>query len=313
MTFTSLADLASETTADVFAEFLNIQVSENSRRAYAKSTKDFFESLGKEVTTTTIKEFLQLTQPQAIALVLQYRSNLLAANLSPNTINLRIAALKSLVRYARKVGQTTVILDDIKNLRAEVYRDTTGIGAEDYRLIVNQIDRQKFGGKRDYAIMRLLWDNAIRCGELVATNVQDFDAVNGQLWIVSKGRTQKQSIDLSPATVAAVAHWVAARGEVAGDDPLFVGVGNRSWGQRLSGGAVARLVNELSQQAQIPKRMSPNRVRHSSITAYLDASGGNVRAAQGLSRHTNLNTLSRYDDNRQRYQAQASDILADLI
>ena len=161
--------------------------------------------------------------------------------------------------------------------------------------------------------MRLLWDNAIRCGELVATNVQDFDAVNGQLWIVGKGRTQKQSIDLSPATVAAVAHWVAARGEVAGDEPLFVGVGNRSWGQRLSGGAVARLVNELSQQAQIPKRMSPNRVRHSSITAYLDASGGNVRAAQGLSRHTNLNTLSRYDDNRQRYQAQASDILADLI
>jgi integrase/recombinase XerC len=38
-----------------------------------------------------------------------------------------------------------------------------------------------------------------------------------------------------------------------------------------------------------------------------------VRAAQGLSRHTNLNTLSRYDDNRQRYQAQASDILAGLI
>jgi hypothetical protein len=42
-------------------------------------------------------------------------------------------------------------------------------------------------------------------------------------------------------------------------------------------------------------------------------SEGNVRGAQGLSRLTNLNILSRYEDNRQQYQEQASKILADLI
>jgi hypothetical protein len=42
-------------------------------------------------------------------------------------------------------------------------------------------------------------------------------------------------------------------------------------------------------------------------------SEGNVRGAQGLSRLTNLNILSRYEDNRQQYQEQASNLLADLI
>ena len=65
-------------------------------------------------------------------------------------------------------------------------------------------------------------------------------------------------------------------------------------------------MREFSAAAGIDKIVSPHRIRHSAITAYLDASNGNIRAAQGLSRHANLNTLNRYDDNRHKYQAQAT-------
>ena len=70
---------------------------------------------------------------------------------------------------------------------------------------------------------------------------------------------------------------------------------------------------DRSKAAGITKVMSPHRVRHSAITAFLDASGGDVRSAQGLSRHKNLNTLTRYDDNRHQYQAKASSMLEDLV
>jgi integrase/recombinase XerC len=59
-------------------------------------------------------------------------------------------------------------------------------------------------------------------------------------------------------------------------------------------------VRKFSEAAGIDKVVSPHRIRHSAITAYLDASDGNLRAAQGLSRHANLNTLNRYDDNRHK-------------
>ena len=61
------------------------------------------------------------------------------------------------------------------------------------------------------------------------------------------------------------------------------------------------------------RRVSPHRLRHSSITAFLDASGGNLRAAQALSRHRNQNTLNLYDDNRRQEQKGASGMLEDLL
>ena len=59
--------------------------------------------------------------------------------------------------------------------------------------------------------------------------------------------------------------------------------------------------------------MSPHRVRHSSITAALDATDGNIRKVQKLSRHSDPKTLMIYDDNRQRAQKEVSDILDELI
>jgi integrase/recombinase XerC len=81
----------------------------------------------------------------------------------------------------------------------------------------------------------------------------------------------------------------------------------------LQGRGIHQTIDRRSKQAGITKQMSPHRVRHSAITAYLDASGGDVRSAQGLSRHKNLNTLTRYDDNRHQYQGKATDVLADLL
>jgi integrase len=58
--------------------------------------------------------------------------------------------------------------------------------------------------------------------------------------------------------------------------------------------------------------VNSHRVRHSAITAYLDVSEGNVRAAQSLSRHQNLSTLMIYD-NRHQLQGKASKYLGDLL
>jgi integrase/recombinase XerC len=55
--------------------------------------------------------------------------------------------------------------------------------------------------------------------------------------------------------------------------------------------------------------MSPYRIRHSAITAGLDATAGDVRKVQKLSRHRNLNTLMIYDDNRSRDQEDVTEML----
>jgi integrase/recombinase XerC len=55
--------------------------------------------------------------------------------------------------------------------------------------------------------------------------------------------------------------------------------------------------------------MFPHRIRHSVITAALDATEGDVRKVQKLSSHRNLNTLMIYDDNRGRDQQDVTQLL----
>jgi integrase/recombinase XerC len=76
---------------------------------------------------------------------------------------------------------------------------------------------------------------------------------------------------------------------------------------------IYKLVREYSSRVEGGKILSPHKIRHSAITAVLDASNGNVRLAQNLSRHKNTDTLLKYDDNRKQEHQKAVNLLADLV
>jgi integrase/recombinase XerC len=143
-------------------------------------------------------------------------------------------------------------------------------------------------------------------------NLNVGDLREGKLWIIGKGKTQQQSIDLAPRTLAALEEWLTVRKGQA-NEPIFIALDGRSYGKRLSGRSVARVVDWVATDAGVTKHLSPHRIRHSSITTFLDASGGDVRTAQRLSRHSRLDTLMIYDDNRKGLQGKASGVLADLV
>ena len=313
LTRTTIGSIARSLVADdnIWAEFLKLQISEHTKRTYASALNDFFVQMtGVKVNPHQIREFLNLPSAQAIAVVLSYRARLLDLNLSPNTINTRLAAIKSLVNHARKLSQCGFSLEDVASLKVEVYRDTSGVDSTVYRAMIEAIDRETVGGKRDYAIMRLLWDNALRRSEVTALNIEDFQV--DKLWIIRKGKIQKIAIDLAVKTRSALAQWLSVRGGEQ-NQPLFIALDNRSYGNRLSGRSLGYLVERLAKGADVEKRMSPHRVRHSSITAYLDLSDGNVRDARLLSGHAKLETLVIYDDRRKNVQGKVSSKLADLV
>ncbi len=317
------------TTSDILADFLRLKISVNTRRNYSKAIADFCRrTYDLEVSERLMTQFLSLQQPEAVYQALHYRQLLIDAKLAPSTINVRLSALKSFVDYARQVEQCSFNLADVNCLKVESYSDTTGIAVAGFKEMLQIPDRSTIKGIRDYAILRLLWDNALRRNEICSLDVSDFDKL-GRLSILGKGKIQKSQVDLSPATTIAISQWLAAKdnyrssepqsyrtpivGEPDGHAPLFTSLDRRSKGHRLDGSTIYRLVREFSAAAGIDKIVSPHRIRHSAITAYLDASDGNLRAAQGLSRHANLNTLNRYDDNRHKYQAIATNTLADLV
>jgi integrase/recombinase XerC len=68
-------------------------------------------------------------------------------------------------------------LSDVTGLKVDGYRDTAGIAPQGFQSIISLPDRATLKGCRDYAILRLLWDNALKRGEISNLNVEDFVSV----------------------------------------------------------------------------------------------------------------------------------------
>ncbi len=300
---------------NILTALLTDKRSLNTRRAYEKDLRYFFRAVyGQPPHESAIAQFLQLNRFDSIAIVLRYKSDLIARGLKESTINRRLSALKSLVNFAAKLGKCNWNLDDIQTETVQTYRDTTGIKPESMRQILLKIDQNTPKGKRDFAILRLLWDNALRRNEVVGTNIGDFDYEGRSLQILGKGRgSQKSSISLSLGTANAIQEWLSVRETKGKDQPLFPSLDPAHREHRLTGTAIYQIVEKLAIAAGITKKMSPHRIRHSAITAALDATNGNVRKVQKLSRHKKLDTLMLYDDNRTNMQGEVSSLLGDLI
>lgn len=294
---------------NLWDEFLAIQFSSATRRSYAAGLKDFFRrEFDTAVSPETIGTFLNLSEHEAIGQVLAYRGHLLEAGLSAATLNARLAALRSFVTHAAKRGLCAFRLNDIKSVKAQSYKDTRGISIDSFQQLIDVIDRSKPMGKRDYAMLRLLWDNALRRAEVCGLDRADFYPQEARLMLKGKGQLDKESIDLAPATVIAIVDWLDGMGE-SQSPALFVS----SRDARLSVDRLYQIVGKLAKVAGIDRVMSPHKIRHSSITALLDLNGGDVRSAQAHSRHKNLSTLIRYDDGRQQLQGKAARALADVV
>lgn len=299
---------------DLIRDLLADKRSHNTRRAYEKDLGYFFQFLtGDKPTPQVVAQFLGLKRADAIKVVLRYKGKMIDAGLREATINRRLAAIKSLVTYARKLDKCAFTLEEIKSEKVTPYRDTSGVSVEEYRQMLAIPDRATIKGKRDYALLHLLWSNALRRSETLVT-VGDFNRVSGTLEILGKGRgTQVEKVDLPPVTVDAIADWLNCRGTLKDTDPLFISLSPAYYGRPLTADGVYQIVGDIAKAAGITKAFSPHRIRHSTISAALDATNGDVRRVQKFSRHAKADTLLIYDDNRVNAQKEMSAIVSGLI
>jgi integrase/recombinase XerC len=259
----------------IWEEFLRLQQKPRTRQEYGKSIDYFCRSMAPEKSPTIfLQEFLDSTKQQAIHLVLAWRQRLLDEDKASATINLRISALKSLVEYTGKQDACSFSLSEIKSLKSQRYKDTPGVSVNDYRSILDLVDRSTDLGIRDYAILLLLWDLALRRQELVSLDIWDY--LPGRLIV----NDQRRSIDLNAQLENSLDHWVAIREGLYfqpkdggnRDDALFLSCN----GRRLSGTDIFRILQGYAEIAGV--KVSPDRVRHSTIMAFFDASDGDVRS-----------------------------------
>ena len=192
--------------SDVLTQFLIDKRNLSTRKAYEKDLNDFFrQTTGNLATKDSVMEFLHLERSVAVGVVLNYKAKLFEKGLAESTVNRRLASIKTLCSMGRKLGICGFTLEDVKGERVQQYRDTSGISPEEYRLVLESCDRSKIYGIRDYALLKLLWDNALRRNEVSLLNYGNFEPLAKELTILGKGKgTQTEIIGLSTSTTNAL-------------------------------------------------------------------------------------------------------------
>lgn len=279
--------------ADLVALWLDGRT-EATQRAYRGDLARFATWAGAATPAAGLTGFLALDPGEAHRVAITYRAAM-AEHLAPATIARRLAALRSVVRLARQVGAITWSLD-VAAPKVTPYRDTRGPGIAAVVSMLTALDGATPAGARDRALIRMMVTTGLRRGEVVALDLADLDADRGAVMVTGKGQTSAAPITLPAGVLATLTVWIEHRGTDAG--PLFIALDHAHHGHRLTGRSVANLTTRAAKAAGVTGTVRPHGLRHTAITAALDTSGGNVRAAARFSRHAKLDTLTTYDDNR---------------
>jgi integrase/recombinase XerC len=275
-------------------------------KSYRQGLEDFRSFLQLQTVEEAAQELLSCDAASANALVLEYQAHLKERELAVATRNHRLSALRSLVKLGRMLGVITWSLE-VSPAKAQKYRDTRGPGKEGVQEMLKELEhRGDKKGLRDTAMVRLLFDLALRAFEVVGLDVKNVDLKSGALWVLGKGDQERARITLAPKTSEAIFAWLKVRGSHEG--PLFGCLSPDAYGQRLTTTGLYLTIRKLGEKVGI--RARPHGLRHAAVTAALDAMKGDIRSVQKFSRHKDVRVLCVYDDQRKDVAGEVSRMIS---
>ncbi len=212
------------------------------------------------------------------------------AGRSPSSINRAIAAARSFCRFMfEEGGLETNPAQALRSIRLGTPLAPKHLTVEEVQRLLSLPDAATPTGRRDRAILMLLYNTGLRVGEFCALNRDDVQLPAegwGALQVVGKGRRLHRLPINRPAADALLA-YLADR-----DDTEPALLLNRS-GARFSVRGIALLVNRYLRAAGITDRSGPHVLRHTFATHSLRARP-NLHAVQELLGHAWVTTTQRY-------------------
>jgi len=153
-------------------------------------------------------------------------------------------------------------------------------------------DPRSAAGRRDRAMLELLYATGLRVSELVSLELNDVDLETRVLVARGKGSKERLVPVGAPAADAIRAYLAGARDLLLGrrrSRDLFV----TPRGGRMTRQGFAKLLGRHARAAGLRRRVSPHKLRHSFATHLLEG-GADLRAVQAMLGHADVTTTQIY-------------------
>ena len=164
------------------------------------------------------------------------------------------------------------------------------LSVEEIDRIINSIDPQTVKGRRDRAILELLYSCGLRVSELTALRLCDLFFGEGYIRVEGKGDKQRL-VPIGNTARERICIYLDDRKEKQWGSKEIVFLNNR--GKALTRVMIFQIIRQACRRAGIVKSVSPHTFRHSFAT-HLLAGGASIRQVQEMLGHESIATTEIY-------------------
>ena len=224
------------------------------------------------------------------------------------SVSRKLSALRAFGRYLRREGIIELDPAALAVSPKSEHKVPAHLSVDEMTRLLEMPDQGEALGRRDRAILELLYASGLRLSELVQLDLEDVNLSARIVRVMGKGKKERL-VPFNTSAKAALAAWLkdraalretalasvtasataARRGAESRREPVFVNFR----GTRLTGRSVQRLVARYVAGCSTRFGISPHALRHSFATHLLEH-GADLRAIQELLGHVQLSTTQRY-------------------
>ncbi len=276
-----------------FLQYLEIE-----RGRSVKTIENYDRYLERFFDFVKVKKPVELTEEQVREFRLylnRQNGTKIAGRTEPmkrRTQNYYLIALRAFLKFLRKRGIESLSPERIE-LAKVPERSLDLISPNELKRLMSAPDTKTIEGKRDKAILELLFSTGLRISELCGLSTDNVDLTRDEFSVRGKG-DKVRVVFISDGARSAVQDYLKHRKDM--DDALFVRYGrkmNDGGELRLSPRAVQRLLKQYAIKAGITRKVTPHVIRHSFATDLL-SNGADLRSVQALLGHAHIGTTQIY-------------------
>lgn len=271
----------------------SMDCSDLTRLHYRKRLKQF---------VVWLKDFHQVSITRQT--ILDYKKWLRDQKYEASTIGAYLVAVRQFFQWAEIYNLGPDVTKGIKGSKRPRGHRRDALTISQIHALLDSIDTSTSIGKRDFAMINTMIRVGLRSIEIVRARISDIRPVSSEaigLWVHGKSREEADEyVVLTEDCLSPIMDYIADRGPLKQDAPLFASLSDGSWGSGLSTCTIRRVVKKRLRDVAISSpRISGHSLRHSCLTLAIDG-GATIQEVQKLGRHADISTTNGYLHFRER-------------